>query len=332
MKTFHQYLYGRYVFVTDHKPLMTILGPKKGIPSLVAARLQRWAILLSTYQYDIKFKPTDAHANADGLSRLPLASSTVEGQSPEASIFNLALLECLPVTETQVQQGVAVHQTRMVCYCPHRFEAVWDQVHGVDSRGWLSAVGSPCDHSQEASWPSLDWTAQQPSRNVLHEGCRTQLCLVAWTRPGHPSHGREFMWTSLAPFLGKCSLSLWMCTQNGPKCSRWVPPPLELPLLFCVGSMQHTDCPSSWCQTMVPSLLSNEFAHFMQANGGKHIWFAQYHPSSNGLAERFVRTFKQAMRAGDQYSTPVHCRLVNFCSVTEPHPMEPLIALQALSS
>ena len=121
MKTFHQYLYGRYVFVTDHKPLMTILGPKKGIPSLAAARLQRWAILLSTYQYDIKFKPTDAHANADGLSRLPLASSTVEGQSPEASIFNLALLECLPVTVTQVQQGVAVHQTRMAC-CLKLFE------------------------------------------------------------------------------------------------------------------------------------------------------------------------------------------------------------------
>ena len=65
--------------------------------------------------------------------------------------------------------------------------------------------------------------------------------------------------------------------------------------------MQHTDCPSSWCQTIVHSLLSNKFALFMQANGVKHIWFAQYHPSSNGLAKRFVRTFKQAMRAGNQY-------------------------------
>ena len=42
VKKFHQYLYGRkFTLVTDHKPLTTILGPKKGVPPLAAARLQR---------------------------------------------------------------------------------------------------------------------------------------------------------------------------------------------------------------------------------------------------------------------------------------------------
>ena len=54
VRKFHQYIYGRrFTLVTDHKPLLTILGPNTGIPSLAAARMQRWSFLLSAYQYDI---------------------------------------------------------------------------------------------------------------------------------------------------------------------------------------------------------------------------------------------------------------------------------------
>ena len=61
-KKFHLYLYGRtFELLTDHKPLTTILGPKTGIPSIAAARLQRWPLLLSCYQYQIKYKSTQYH-------------------------------------------------------------------------------------------------------------------------------------------------------------------------------------------------------------------------------------------------------------------------------
>ena len=50
---FNSYLYGRmFTLITDHKPLTTIFGPKKGIPALTASRLQRWTIQLSSYQFD----------------------------------------------------------------------------------------------------------------------------------------------------------------------------------------------------------------------------------------------------------------------------------------
>lgn len=106
IKRFHPYLYGRrFILVTDHKPLTAILGPKKGVPPLAAARLQRWSLLLSAYQYKIEFRPTQAHANADALSRLPLAELNPEGNSSEPTIFNLSQMESLPVTATQLERA-----------------------------------------------------------------------------------------------------------------------------------------------------------------------------------------------------------------------------------
>ena len=91
VKMFHRYLYGRnFTLITDHKPLVTIMGPKKGIPSLAAARLQRWAILLSAYEYTIQYKSTTNHGNADGLSRLPLPSTLPDLDSQCVTTFNIA--------------------------------------------------------------------------------------------------------------------------------------------------------------------------------------------------------------------------------------------------
>ena len=47
---FHVYLYGRpFTLITDHKPLTSTFGPKKGVPTIAAACLQRWALKLSAY-------------------------------------------------------------------------------------------------------------------------------------------------------------------------------------------------------------------------------------------------------------------------------------------
>ena len=105
---------------------MTILGPKKGIPSLAAARLQRWAILLSAYNYEIEFKSTHEHSNADGLSRLPLRTEKVETTATEPSIFNISQIESLPVT-VQVQSAT-------------RTDPILSKVLNYTKKGWPNQV------------------------------------------------------------------------------------------------------------------------------------------------------------------------------------------------
>ena len=42
--------------------------------------------------------------------------------------------------------------------------------------------------------------------------------------------------------------------------------------------------------------MSNEFKEFMSRNGILHVTPAPYHPSTNGLAERAVQSFKQGLK------------------------------------
>ena len=125
-------MYGcKFTLVTDHKPLVSLLGPTKGIPLTAAARLQRWALLLAGYQYEIQFKPTQKHANADGLSRLPVARNASGTRDDiETTLFNIAQIDCLPVTAQQVRQATAK-------------DAILSQVLQYTKNGWPAAVDDP---------------------------------------------------------------------------------------------------------------------------------------------------------------------------------------------
>ena len=75
VKKFYQYLHGRkFTSITDHKRLVSIFSPNKNLPTMTVQRLQRYALTLMAYQFDIQYKMTSEHGIAHGLSRLTTSS------------------------------------------------------------------------------------------------------------------------------------------------------------------------------------------------------------------------------------------------------------------
>ena len=114
--------------VTDNKPLTTIFGSKKEIPTVPAARLQRWAILLMAYQYQIKLLSTKQLRTADGLSRLPLKESHAdENCSAQASKVNLMQLDSIPIINADLRQAT-------------RKDLLFSKVYKYTLHGWPARV------------------------------------------------------------------------------------------------------------------------------------------------------------------------------------------------
>ena len=89
VKKFHQFVYGRHFIVyTDHKPLLGLLNPDKATPSMASSRMQRWALSLLAYEYELIYRPGNQNGNADSLSRLPLCDVPTTTPIP-GNIINL---------------------------------------------------------------------------------------------------------------------------------------------------------------------------------------------------------------------------------------------------
>ena len=65
---------------TDHKTLLGMLHPEKATPLMASSRMQRWALTLLAYEYELLYCPGNENGNADGLSRLPVLD--VPGSTP----------------------------------------------------------------------------------------------------------------------------------------------------------------------------------------------------------------------------------------------------------
>lgn len=129
VKKFYTYLYGRqFTLVTDCQPLLSIFSPSKSIPATTAARVQRYALYLSGFNYCIEYKCTKRHTNVDGLSRLPALCH--ETDDDFKNVFYASQFEQLPVTSQQIRRET-------------QRERILSRVLDYVKNGWTSESNDP---------------------------------------------------------------------------------------------------------------------------------------------------------------------------------------------
>ena len=66
---------------------MSLMSSEKPVPPHASARIQRWNLTMSMYQYTLYFKTSMSNANADAFSRLPLHTSEICTPEPQETVL-----------------------------------------------------------------------------------------------------------------------------------------------------------------------------------------------------------------------------------------------------
>ncbi|XP_039757370.1 uncharacterized protein K02A2.6-like [Pararge aegeria] len=350
VRKFHQYLYGRkFTLRTDHKPLTFIFGNKVGIPVMAASRLQRWAVLLSGYNYDIEFVSSSKNC-ADALSRLPSHSSNIREPKNEVTYVNF-VEDFLPITHDDIkkksskdlllskvmsciQSGwpASCSDERMRPYYLRRHElycergcimwgyrlvvpdslqkGILKQLHV----GHLGIVKAKSLARSYVWWPNIDAqieaTCKQCETCAMEADAPPRTTSQPW--PYHLQPWSRLHLDFLGPINGKTFLVLIDST------SKW----LEI---FEMSSTKATSVIKVLRQTFArfglplevtsdqgPPFSSTEFKNFLMNNGIRQSFSPAYHPSSNGAAENAVKLCKRTIRKAQRDNVDLDAALQAF--------------------
>lgn len=95
---------------------------------MAAQRIQSWAITLIAYNFEIKYKETSDHANADELSRLP--TGTDENFDREKSCYFMSL-DNFPMKRDNFKYSKLNKRLRSAFYF---VKNCWPNEHGLDQQ------------------------------------------------------------------------------------------------------------------------------------------------------------------------------------------------------
>ncbi|KAL7298999.1 hypothetical protein TKK_0008096 [Trichogramma kaykai] len=331
VKIHHQYLYGReFILKTDHKPLTFIFGSKEGLPQMAASRLQRWAVFLSGYNFEIQHVRGADNVVADGLSRINMNELTDKTVHEEYSYLNYV------ENETNAIDGKIVrHETRIdptlievmkhlnfgwpnqvdpellpyknrcnsltieqdCIMFGHRIvipKALRGEVLSELHAAHMGIVRMKAIARPFVWCPNIDADIENVSKSCalcVENACNSlRSPLITWNWPNGPNRRIH------ADFLRPIENNMYLIIIDA--FSKWVDVKRMSNIKTSETITAFKQYFSTWgLPTMLvtdngPSFTAKLFANFLANNGIKHVLTPPFHAASNGAAENAVRSFK----------------------------------------
>ncbi|XP_055922719.1 uncharacterized protein K02A2.6-like, partial [Eupeodes corollae] len=330
-----QYLLGvHFTLESDHKPLLAIFGENKGLPVMAAARMQRWAFILSGFDYSIKYIKGELN-QADHLSRIPqeevgkisndfsyinlvetdnqlkldfknIAKETRRDPilSKLVDAINSGTIDALmgeefgpfrnKKNELSVEYNCILWGYRTIVPFKLR-EEVLKELH----LSHLGIVKTKALARSYVWWPKIDHNIEKMISSCvsckLTQSSPEKCPLIPWT----PT---ESAWSRIhVDFAGPINGFYFLIIIDS--YSKWVEvfKTHEMTSIFTINKLRDVFCRFGLVDTLVSDngrqFISLDFQQFLANNGIKHILTAPGHPATNGQAENFVKTLKKSLQA-----------------------------------
>lgn len=328
----HMLLGSRFIICNDQRPLMKLFGRDKPIPSSCSARIQRWALKLSQFNYTFVYSPGKENVTSDLLSRLPLPETVVEVE-PYEIVCSLQSLEGSNITckDIQIHTNSDPDLVLLKSYIKHGspHKIVNPTLSKIKSIIPDLTIAKQCIMYKERVF--IPTALRSKILNMFHEN---HPGIVAMK-----TIARSLIWyPGLDADIHALVLNCKVCqsVRSKPATSNimWPVPSrpwsrvhidhffyenaiflvvvdaltkyLEVEIVKSTNTSETIDnlsmifarngLPDTLVSDNATSFTSYEFVEFLTRNGIKHLSPSPYNPSGNGQAERGVRTVKDMLK------------------------------------
>ncbi|KFD53316.1 hypothetical protein M513_05797 [Trichuris suis] len=341
----------KFTIFMDHKPLLGLLQQGKPIKGCVSPRMTRWSLILSSYDYELRYRPGKSIGAADALSRLPVKDDSACAEPMPPEVFMLDVEPHGPVSPKDIASATARDpilskvRTWLMSGWPHKCPSA-DFAPFISKRDAFSLqrdcilfgsrVVIPSQLRQEMLrmlhrshqgvvatkaiarsymwWPSM---ASAIENMISHCSTCQSVRHLPPREPIHPWLDEEVdPWSRLhidfaGPFRGRYLFVAMDSASKWPE-AKVVSNISTSAAIRCLREIFATHgLPRILVSDNGPAFVSAPFRAFLRRCGVKHLYTPPYHPNSNGQAERTIQTLKQALRKLLSYNIDFDCCLAN---------------------